>query len=537
MYTALLITLRRILQPLDRIVTEHPDAVALAALVVSFIPRFNEAAQTYLNPDEVLYFQMSIPSGIRTLYQSALGTQHPALYVVLMHWLSKVGEHEVALRSVAIAAGTVFPWFLYRWVSLVWNRLAGLLALLLVAFAPHLISLSAQTRGYTLAFLGICACLYFQERALRESSSRWMIVSSAALCLGIVSEYYVAFFAAAAGVGFLLRAWKQAPSRRLWIAWAVGQACGVALYGFLFVTQIRPMLSSPMGDAENEGWLHGAFPWPGDNLAVFLASGAVKQFAWLFASISTGTLMTLPFVAGLWFLWKGKSPAERLPSRLVIALTATMFVLAAAAAVFHFHPFGRSRHTGFLGIFIAAVIAIALERVLRRRPGMLLPAALVLLPAWHFFAIEDQNNIAASRHQRRRMLAAIEHLRTRIPAGAAILMDGETRLLVDYYAGPRGSARVPRQQKAREWASGDYRLVSYRFSYQAIPQIADDLRQFRADYRLPSDNAVWLIDGGWSLFEYRNTPQDQAFRTGMENLGDVLWIVKVPPVLSAGAAP
>lgn len=516
---------------------EHPDAVALVALVVSFVLRFNEAAQTYLNPDEVHYFQMSIPSGIRTLYQSALGTHHPALYIVLMHWLGKVSEHEMALRSVAIAAGTVFPWFLYRWLSLVWNRLAGLLALLLVAFAPHMISLSAQARGYTLAFLGICACLYFQERALRESSSRWMMVSSAALCLGIISEYFVAFFAVAAGIGFLFRAWKQSPPRRLWLTWAAGQACGVAFYGFLFVTQILPMLSSPMGETENQGWLRGAFPWPGDNLAVFLAAATVKQFAWLFASIPLGALMILPFLAGLWFLWKGQSPTERLPSRLIIALTETMFVLAAAAAVAHFHPFGRSRHTGFLGIFIAVVVAIALERLLRHRPGIVLPAALVLLPAWQLAATEDQNNILRARHQRDQMLAAIEHLRARIPAGAAILMDGETRRLVDYYAGPRGSGRVPREQQALEWASGDYRLVSYGDTYRSIGQVAEDLRRFRVDYRVPSDTAVWLIEGGWDLFEYRNTPQEQAFRASMENFGNALWIVRVPPELSARAAP
>jgi len=525
--------LRRILQPLDRIVTEHPDAVALIALVISLALRFHEGAQTYLNPDEAHYFEMSIPNGIGALYQSALDTHHPALYIILMHWIGKVSEHELALRSVAMASGTLFPWFLYRWLSLVWSRLAGLLALLLVAFAPPMISLSAQARGYTLAFLAICACLYFQERALRESSSRWMAFSGAALCVGIVTEYFVAFFAVAAGIAFLLRARKQPPPGRLWQIWAAGQACGVVLYGFLFVTQILPMLSTSMGQAEQEAWLHGTFPWPGDNLAVFLYSAVIKQFLWLFASNPLGHLMRVASLAGLWFLWKGPSRSGQLPSRLTIALTVTMFALTAVGSTAHFHPFGESRHTGFLGIFIAAVIAIAFERLIRRSPGILLPAALVLLPAWNLVANEDPNNIPRARHQRDEMLAGIQYLRANIPAGSAILMDEETRLILAYYMDVRRTSPVPHSQ-ALESGPGGYRFASYRLSFRSTDEIAEDARRFRADYFVPADTAVWLIDGGWNLFKMRKDAQQQHYE--ITRFGNVLWILRVPAERRPGAA-
>ncbi len=524
--------LRRILQPLNRIVTEHPDAVALTALAVSLALRLHQGAHTYLNPDEAHYFEMSLPNEIGALYYSALDTHHPALYIMLMHWIAKVSEHELALRSVAIASGTLFPWFLYRWLALIWSRLAGLLALLLAAFAPHLIALSAQARGYTLAFLAICACLYFQERALRESAPRWMALSGAALWVGILSEYFVAFFAGAAGIVFLLRAWKQPPSRRLWLTWAAGQAGGIALYGFLFITQILPMLSTPAGQAENESWLHDAFPWPEDNLALFLYRAAIKQFLWLFASQPIGHLMRVASLAGLWFLWKGPSRSDQLSSRLLIVLTVTAFALTAVGSMAHFHPFGESRHTAFLGIFLVAVIAIALERLVRGAPGILLPAALILLPAWHLVANEDLNNIPRTRHQREQMLAGIQYLRANVRADSAILMDGETRYILAYYMGEH---RVgPAHSQAIDAGPDDFRFAVYRYSFQSTDEIAEDVQRFRADFNLPADAAVWLIDGGWGLFKMPEGVEQKDYK--ITSFGRVLRVLRVPAGAGQGAA-
>jgi hypothetical protein len=64
------------------------------------------------------------------------------------------------------------------------NRIAAehpdAVALLLVAFAPPMISLSAQARGYTLAFLAICACLYFQERVPAQAVNATPVLSRSA---------------------------------------------------------------------------------------------------------------------------------------------------------------------------------------------------------------------------------------------------------------------------------------------------------------------------------------------------------------------
>jgi hypothetical protein len=447
---------------------------------------------------------------------------------MLMHWISKISEHELALRSVAIASGTLFPWFLYRWLSLVWSSLAGLSALFLAAFAPHLVALSAQARGYSLAFLAICACLYFQERALRESSPLWMAFSAVALWVGILSEYFVAFFAGAAGIVFLLRAWKQPLPRSLWLTWAAGQAGGVALYGFLFLTQILPMLSTSAGQAETEAWLRDGFPWPGDNLVLFLYRAVVKQFLWLFASHFIGHVMKVAFLAGLWFLWKGRSRSEQLSSRSIIVLTVGIFALTAAGSLAHFHPFTETRHTAFLGIFLIAVISIALERLLRGAPGILLPAVLLLFPAWHLVAREDWNNVPRARHQREPMLAGIQYIRANIPDGSAILMDRETRYILAYYTGEHRVGAPP--LSTGESGPDDFRFASYHYAFGSSDEVAEDVQRFRTEYEVPADEAVWLVDGGWRQFKVPKGAQEVA------SFGRVLRVLRIPAGAALGAA-
>jgi hypothetical protein len=293
-----------------------------------------------------------------------------------------------------------------------------------------------------------------------------------------------------------------------------------------------------MAKAEHYTSFRHLFPWPGNNLALFFAAAVAKQFTWLFASIPLGLLMTLPCLAGLWLLWNGQPSGERSRCRLIVGMIATMFALVALSAMGHFHPFGGSRHTGFLGIFIAVSIAVAFERLVRGAPGLVLPAALVLLPAWQFAGkVEHRDNVTRiDPWQRDQMLAGIEYLREQVPGGATILLDQETRRLVAYYAGPSGPSRVPRDQSAPEWRSGDYRLVSYRFTYRSIDEVIQDLRRFRGEYRVPAAVPVWLIDGGWNFFEYRNTPYEQFFRAGIKKFGNALWIVRAPPEVGDIAA-
>jgi hypothetical protein len=505
-------------------VTERPDAVAVSLLGISLVWRVYEAATRTLNPDEASYFAMSLQRTWGLVYANAMDTHHPALLVFLLHWLRQAGESELVLRLPAVAGGVLFPWFVYRWVSLVGNRTAGLAALLVTAFSPYLVALSAQARGYTMAFTGIAASLYFTEAAVREGSVRRMGAAAGGLWLAILSEYFAAFYALGAGLCFLRRGWRERLPARMWMAWAAGQAGGVALYAFLYLTQIRPMLSTEMGDSGNQGWLRGALPWAGENLAVFWAMGVVKQFAWLFGSIPLGVAMMAPFAAGAWLLWRGENEAQRRAGRMAVALTAVLFALAGMGAAAHFHPFGRSRHTAFLGLFLAAGIGVAAERAMRRRPGLLVAGGLAVVPLWAFVSTPDQNNMARARQGRAELREAVAAIRARIPKGTTILAEGDTRYLLLHAmeGAPRREPGGLLLSKDREWMVDGYRMVMYRYKWDTTEEVEADVRRFRADFETGSA-PVWVLDGGWDVVA-GGPKLARAFRESRDRFREVLWI-------------
>ncbi len=491
---------------------DSADLTAIVLLIIAFVPRFLMASGTYLHPDEAKFFSLSLPDRFPELYLSALQTYRPPLYIVLMHYAGKITESELSLRAISAVSGTVFPWFIYRWLGLAWNKAAGLLALLILAFAPHLISLSAQARGYMLAFLAIAVSLYCLERAIESSSSRWLAASASALYVGIFTEYLVAFYCAAAGMYFIARVWGRR-QRRFIFCWMATQVGGLAIYALFLITHVSRKIGDAGTETQLNGWLHGALRWPGDNAAVFLATATVKQFAYLFASVPVGLLMIFPFLIGLWLLYRGRLSDQR-RGRATLLLFLVPFLLTAVGAFAHYYPYGRSRHTAFLGIFIACSVAIALERLLAARSWILLPFLVLAIGLWLPFGEEDQYNIPSARHDRQEMLETARTLRETVLPGSTVLISQEARWLTQYYVWPD---------------TPDFLLVNYRYTYSDLSEVAADVQRLRRDARLAADAPVWFIEGP-QLVRYRGRPLGEMYRQTIRNPSSkTLYLVRIPP--------
>src|SRR5262249_27158101 len=151
-----------------------------------------------------------------------------------------------------------------------------------LTLAPHLITVSAQLRSYTLALLFLSASLVVLEEAL-ESDRRWtMAVYSVLLWLCILSDYSMAWFAGAAGLYALLRLCGS--SARVKATWAVGQLAALVLYGVLFTMQVQQYRANGVAQEAVSVFLRAEFPQPGGML-VFPFAGTLKQFAYLMASV------------------------------------------------------------------------------------------------------------------------------------------------------------------------------------------------------------------------------------------------------------
>lgn len=502
----------------------HADAVAVVLVLVGFVLRVVEASQTYLNPDEGMFFGMSLPAGFLDTLQASRGTHHPPLLVFILHYIGKVSQTELALRTVPIIAGSLFPWVIYRWFGSVWNKLAALLALTILTFSPNLISLSAQARGYTLALLLLAISLSLLDRAIRERSVSRMTAFSAVLCVATFVEYFVAFFIGAAGVYFLVCVFRRQVPRKMLLAWVAGQVAILGAYVFHYVTHIRTMMTSEFSMEALHGWLCGAFPRPGENLLLFFVRGSVKQVAYLCSSIPIGgAVMFVAVLAGIGLLWSSLDREHQAHSRPLAVFFLAAFLLAFAGSVAQIHPYGRSRHTVFLAMFIAPALGVVLDRLLRARAWSVLPAILVMTPLWHAIAVGDQNNIPWSRHRLKDMRAGVEFMYKTIPSGATVLLDMNDKMTVDYYLGPGGY-----------WLGTNHRKPFHLIGFLWAGLIPADLPKYLAEVRkthnLDSAEPIWVLDTGWDISQPR-AQNVRAFGGALV----VYWFVSHPRQIVAGA--
>jgi hypothetical protein len=448
--------------------------------------------------------------------------------------MMSISSSEVALRLLPVLAGSLFPWVVFRWLARTWNQGAGLAALLILTFSPNLVMLSAQARAYTLALLFAALALLFLEEALQRASLLYMLLFTGALYLAILSEYSAAWFAGAAGIYFLLRIRSSGVSRPLAAVWALGQAGTLAIYAALYWTSAHVLLADPRRAPLLGGFLRGAFPQAGESLLRFSVLGTLRQFAYTFASIPLGLIAALLFAGGLVLLWRGRSAAERTRSRALAALLVVPFLLACAGAALELHPYGRSRHTVILSLFIAAAVGVALERLLRSRAWVAALAAVVLLPVWGLAAQEDRNNIPRNRSRRSSMIAALAHLRAAVPPGSLILTTRQTELMLRYYLGDpqvqasRWPPGVPAQAPL-----GPYRALLVHWEFGTGHRFLEDLATVRREFSLGPSEPLWVVEGGFD-FGLHSRPRDRNLELQLPGLRDfdgALVVFRTPPGL------
>jgi 4-amino-4-deoxy-L-arabinose transferase-like glycosyltransferase len=447
--------------------------IAASVAALSLIPRLWIAATTWLNPDEAGYFLHSTGGSLTEVYWNSLYTHHPPLLILILHFVREVSTSELALRLVPVLAGSLGAWFAFRWVSSLWNRTAGLVALVILAFAPFLLRLSAEARGYSLVMLAMAVYLYCHDKALEKGSSRWMLAAGAALATGILAEYSMAMFAASVGVYFLVRAWVERPPAIVVAVWVLVQSGALATYGFLYVNQVRRMAQLPSAEENRTGWLADAFVSPGENLAVHAAGAVADQFLYLFGWLWLSVIAICLFIAGLVLLWRKNARGRATALLLVLPFGFTL-----AANLAGYFPFGETRHTSFLGLFIAAGVAVACERLVRGRTRWLW-TGVVLIPLWVALLTTTTSALAWERHRKDDMLMSLEDVRYALQEGGPVLCERATAWTLEYYLDGVSF-------ETREFEYPDWQTVSR------------DIELLVAEHGSEHES-YWYLDAGWNV--------------------------------------
>jgi len=463
------------------------------------------AHNIFLNPDEALHYLLSLQPSLKLTYQETLGTAHPPLYIVFLHYWGYLGHSEFFLRLPSIAASFGFYYMIFRWLEKVRSRKTALIALMLLLFSPAMIYLSTELRQYAFLLFFAATSLYFLECAIGQNSIALQILSGLALWLALLTHYSALFFALTVGLYAILRIWSDRPRPVLIGTWIATQLAALGIIVVLFKTHISQQLSSGRAEAIADSYLRGSIYHPAeDHIVSFIVKATIRLFHYSFSQAAVGVVGLLLFVYGIVVLWRSSNrdvPSSRpRPRQLAFLLT---FPLAANCllALFAIYPYGGTRHNSYLAIFAVPGIAIALARWTPRKKWIPTAALLGVLLICNLFPAPTGQYITRKNQSRRFMQSATNFLRTQ-PAGSIIFTDNQGGLLLSYYLCDRKVVLFDPPYEDRFTAPcGNLQVISldprkWIFKAATFP---NELLGLLRSYNPTSKRPVWVFQAGWAI--------------------------------------
>jgi len=492
----------------ERWLDQRLNFIVFAVMAAAFAVRVIVAGHSYLNPDEALHYLIINHNSALSAYRVSLTNAHPPLIYLLVYYWRFLGRSELMLRFPSVLAGTGLCWMAYKWIRILFGKTAGVIGLILVAFAPSLIAVSAELRAYALLLFCESAALYFIEMAFQEKSVRKMWYFAIFLCLAILSHYSALFFVVAVGVYALARIIGSDTPRRLMIAWAGGQAGALAVYGFLYVTHISKLKNLMITWAMlfDQAFSHA----DRDHLFKFTRERTLDIFVFLFENQYVARILLLLWVTAVSVLVYRLVASRRYELHVRLAGSFLLLPVLAVwgASVAGFYPYVGSRHTVFLAPFLIAALSFLLAALNRQRlwAGLIIAALLVGVSNTSGKALET--SISTQNQSRALMVAAMEHIQQRIPAGGEILTDYQSALMLVYYlCGPKlvlpvGTFNLPLSRvKCNGYTIGSFQI----WNLDAAFFVSNFAKMAQAQRLKPGDR-VWLFQSGWEVVLAQQLP-------------------------------
>jgi hypothetical protein len=476
------------------------NLLPLFVLAAGFIARLIPAWRYFLNPDEALHNLLASQSSVSLAYRAALTNAHPPLLILILYYWRSLGQSELWLRMPSVMAGTAACWLTHEWLKQATDRAIAFTGLLLFAFAPALIGLSAEIRQYALLLFFMTGCLYLSERAIRENSLPLMVLCSLSLYGALLVHYSSLLFALTMGVYLLVRLYPYGKNPRLFAAWVCGQIGGIALAGYFLLTHVVHLMESRMLRGAAETYMRKSFFHSGENsVAGFVSLQSLRVFTFLFSHGVVGTLALLAFLMGMVLLLRGKASRGGPAPRQLALLLGFPFVASCGTALAGVYPYGGTRHNIFLAPFAVAGASIALAAWKTARPWAKYFAIAAALALCNFFPAPPPL-IRARNQARSLMIDAVGSLRQSAPPGSVIFSDYQSGLLLGYYACGHGVVQTfpPFQPYVRN-DCGPYAVITaypgeWKFYAYDFPSQVANLTK---SYGLVPGTRIWLFDAGW----------------------------------------
>ena len=523
-------------------VCEYPNLLAAALVGLGLCWRVWLAQATFFNSDEAWHYSVANQDSLLAAYKANLTLAHPPLMVFVLYFWRHLGTSDVMFRLPGVLAGTVFCWVFYKWLTVLFGRSAGWCGLILAAFLPPMIALSAELRQYSWMLMFAFSAAYFLERALDGNSARMMLLSSVCLYLAMLSHYSAFLLAASLGIYAILRMLSQRPAASVMAIWVTGQAVGVGLAATLYLTQIAKLsavypVARPLdrfGDFYLSDWYFHAGR---DRLLPFLYRGTFGVFRFTFGQTAVAQIAALLFIAGVAMLIRRGFSATGRPPRLIAVLLLIPFVLNWLAVIAGLYPYGRTRQCIFLGVFGLAGVSFAVSKIARNRAGPAASVALGMVVICQVFGTlqgRDMLPLAEQRHEH--MDQALQFIRAKISPEDVILTDRATSFQLRHYLCRQGAVNVDRSANGFEsFHCVDRRIVATGANDGALTAetLAAKLQDMRSSFGLDSET-VWVVQGGWAsgLGEALYGRSREFSELQIHPFGRYLEVIELPPSAS-----
>jgi 4-amino-4-deoxy-L-arabinose transferase-like glycosyltransferase len=453
------------------------------------------------------------------------------------------------LRIPSVVADGVMVWVAYRWASRALGRHAALVAALLLAFAPEMISIGSQVRPYAVMNVFLALALLCLERGRQEQSAAMIVLSGLMTALAAGSQYSAFFFAFAVGAYGLYLAVRGRIRGRVLAGWAAGQAVAAGALVLLYMVYISRHHGGATEAGVKDGFLSAFYYIRGrDSMLLFPFIKTAELFHYAFSSWPLAALGVLGFAAGVvtlltgrrrnagleedqgkvqdsgrkraggeeeggsqmselgglscspWRSWRSsEGRTDSGPRRDLALLLVLPFVVACAAALLGLYPYGGIRHVFYLVFFAAAGIGVAVSRLLRQRFLPVLAAAAVAVPIWNVW-FDPPGQYLAPKDQRRTLAyEAVAYIRQMTPPGQLVYSDQQTALLLRrYFSANRPAIRVDAPEGFVEMQVDGYRLVAPAHGWSVGSRgFGDAFEQMARAYGLGPGQMVTVADAGW----------------------------------------
>ena len=367
-----------------RFVEEHGTLLALGIVAVGLALRLSGFFGWWLNPDEGIYYSTVTQLHAENFWTEVRYQAHPPLYFVILRGVGYLTKTFVGLRLIALVSGCAA---IYAFVlagrelgggpgprgqlsGKLTGQLTGLFSGLLLAVSPRAIALSQLIRPYMFLVALLSCALYLLLRYLRQPRG-WLLIAYAGCATAAVLTHYSALLALGSlGVLVMVDGVRRGFARREWIRLLAIQVIPALTVVTLYVVHLRNLMSLDGAANATEGWL-GAYMIrdAGDVWLSMMGfhSGMVGET--LAASAAILTLVAL----GL---------AARKRAWNVLSVGASALFIAAAGAAAVLYPFGATRHTAWLLVFVTPVLAWLLAMMFTSGRRLAGASAVVLAALW-----------------------------------------------------------------------------------------------------------------------------------------------------------